>query len=55
MKSITIEIDEKYASLLTFTVIGYNIGEVNVTTAAFDLLKTDKIIIDEKGKAIGIK
>lgn len=52
MKKITIEIDENYGNVLTFTVVG-RIGPVlNVATYAVDIEKTDGIVIDKNGKMV---
>ena len=50
MKNITIEIAEKYASVITISVAGHKAHELNVATSAFDLNKIDKITVDENGK-----
>ena len=50
MKTITIEIDEKYASVIALTVVGNESCAVNVATSAFDLNKINKITVDENGK-----
>lgn len=50
MKTITIEIDEKYAEILTITAIGRSGSVLNASTHACNLSKTSHIKIDENGK-----
>lgn len=52
MKKITIEIDERYGQVLTFTGTGKSsLGGLNVTVWAVDMSKTNKVIVDNNGKA----
>ena len=53
MKKLTLEITEKYATIITLTVLGGTPYEMNASTGAFDLKKTDKITISNDGKMIG--
>lgn len=50
MKKITIEIDDRYANVLTVTAVGRTWNTLDVTTHAIDLTKYDTLKIDEKGK-----
>lgn len=52
MKKITLEIDDKFASLLTVSTVGHNSHEVNVTTCAVDITKYNRITIGHDGKAV---
>lgn len=52
MKKITIEIDERYGQILSFTGTGTSsLGGLNVTIWAVDMSKTNKVIVDNNGKA----
>ncbi len=51
MKRLLIELDDNYANAITITAIGGGLGNTNISTVGADLRKTDKIIIDENGKA----
>lgn len=52
MKKITIEIDERYGQILAFTGTGTSfLGGLNVTIWAVDMDKTNKVIVDNNGKA----
>lgn len=51
MKKVLIEINDNYASAISITVIGGGLYNINIATGSADLSKTDKIIIDENGKA----
>lgn len=53
MKKLTLEIAEKYATIITLTAIGNAPYEVSASAGAFDLSKTDKITIANDGKMIG--
>lgn len=46
MKRVILDIDEKYATVLSITVIGCNNG-VDVAPRAVDITKYDHITIDE--------
>lgn len=50
MKRVVIDIDDAYATVLTVTAIGWTRHEVNVSTAAMDLEKSDYAVIDSAGK-----
>ena len=52
MKKITIEIDERYGQILAFTGTGTSgLGGLNVTVWEVDMDKTNKVIVDNNGKA----
>lgn len=51
MKKLIIEIDDNYAGAISITAIGGGLGNINISTTSADLSITDKIIIDEQGKA----
>lgn len=54
MKKITIEIDERYGRILTFTGTGTgdrNNNDLYATVWAVDMSKTNKVIVDNNGKA----
>lgn len=52
MKKITIEIDERYGQILSFTGAGArSFDSLNVTVWAVDMTKTNKVIVDNEGKA----
>lgn len=50
MKRVIIDIDERYASVLSVTAIGGNHSSMNVLTHAIDLNKCDHIAIKHDGK-----
>lgn len=52
MKKVTIEIDDKYASVLTITAVGIHRNETDVTTGAVDISKNNKIIFDHNGRMV---
>ena len=56
MKRVILDIDDRYANVLTVTLVGNTIqwdalkGELCVTTSSFDITKCDHITVDESGK-----
>ena len=50
MKKVTIEIDERYGTILSVTAVGQTPYEVCVSTGVVSLRETDKIKFDENGK-----
>lgn len=50
MKRVVLEIDDKYADALTFTVIGCDGFDTYTTIAACDLSETDRIVVRNDGK-----
>ena len=52
MKKVTIEIDDKFAALLTVTVIGQCPHEVNVSTVAANITQHNRITFGHDGKAV---
>lgn len=56
MKRVILDIDDRYANVLTVTLVGNLIdwnalkGELNVTTSSFDIKKCDHITVGEDGK-----
>lgn len=52
MKKITIEIDERYGQILSFTGAGAkSFDSLNVTVWVVNMNKTNKVIVDNEGKA----
>ena len=49
MAKVTIEIDEKYAGVLSLTAIGSNGLQTNVAVAAIELSRHNLVLIDENG------
>ena len=50
MKKITIELDDRYGNILTFTAVGSSLCELNVTTCAVDITKHNRIVVGHDGK-----
>lgn len=50
MKRVTIEIDERYANILSLTAIGGNKVETRATTVLVDPHKENHVWIDETGE-----
>ena len=50
MKKITIEIDDKYNNILTFTVVGCTPYEVNASTFAMNIRQHNKAVVNCDGK-----
>ena len=50
MKKVTLEIDEKYATVLAVTVVGCNGLSTDVSTHAVDITKHNHITLDEDGR-----
>lgn len=59
MKTVVIEIDDKYADILSFTCIGVKAEgfrtETNVTNKCIDLSKCTHVAILENGEMKGLK
>lgn len=52
MKKITIEIDERYGQILSFTGAGArSFDSLNVTVWVVNMNNTNKVIVDNEGKA----
>ena len=47
---VILEIDEKYANVLSVTLVGCAAFQTVVTTHAVDLSKCNHLIVDENGK-----
>ena len=50
MVKVTIEIDDKYAGVLSLTAIGSTVWQIMVTATAVDLSQYNRVSIDENGK-----
>jgi hypothetical protein len=50
MVNVTIEIDDKYAGVLSLTAIGSTVWQTMVTATAVDLSQYNRVSIDENGK-----
>ena len=50
MKTITVEIDNTYADIMSITLVGYNGGTINVTTAVPTITDGMKLNVDADGK-----
>lgn len=50
MKTITIEVDNNFATILSITLVGYVGYNINVTTAALNITDGMKLNIDADGK-----
>ena len=56
MKRVIFDIDDRYANVLTVTLVGNSVdwnmlkGELCVTTSSFDIKKCDHITVGKDGK-----
>lgn len=56
MKRVILDIDDRYANVLTVTLVGHSVhwdalrGDMHVTTSSFDITKCDHITVGEDGK-----
>lgn len=50
MKTITIQIDEKYAEVITVSLCGRHLSWLNVSTGSYAIADGDNIVVDEHGE-----
>lgn len=55
MKKVTLEITDKYATVLTVTVVGCNGSSTDVSMHAVDITKYDHITLGEDGRWVNAK
>lgn len=55
MKKVILEIDDRYADVLSFTAVGYEGKEIYLTVSAMDLNKGTYIVVNHDGKSVQIE